>query len=429
MKIYFDVIGCRLNQSEVEALANTFRALGHEIVPEPSTADLAIVNTCAVTVKAAADSRKQLRRAAREGAPRVIATGCWASLYPDEALALPGITDVVDNAGKDEMAINLLDLAEVDLMQLALIREPLPGDRSRTRAFIKVQEGCDSHCTYCLTRLARGRSRSQGLAAIDRDIHAAIAGGAREIVLTGVELGVWGRDFPEPKRLSDLLEHVLSYNTLDRIRLSSIEPWDFDPAILSFWQDSRLCRHLHIPLQSGNDFILKKMGRPLSSEGYLKLLQTIREAIPDVALTTDVITGFPGETEEHFKETLDLVRKVGFAGGHVFTYSPRPGTAAYKMKENMPKSVAKGRNAALREVFDESAGKYREKFLGSTQTVLWETSRPCEDGSWQLSGLTDTYIRVYATAEEDLWNRISSVRIELDRPQRNAVFGEIIVTQ
>ena len=429
MKIYFDVIGCRLNQSEVEALANTFRALGYEIVSEPSTADLAIVNTCAVTVKAAADSRKQLRRAAREGAPRVIATGCWATLYPDEALALPGVTDVVDNAAKDEIPLSLFDLTEADLMKLALIREPLPGDRSRTRAFIKVQEGCDSHCTYCLTRLARGRSRSQGLAVIDRDIHAAMAGGAREIVLTGVELGVWGRDFPEPKRLSDLLEHVLSYNELDRIRLSSIEPWDFDPPILSFWHDPRLCRHLHIPLQSGSDFILRKMGRPLSSDGYLKLIATIREVIPDVALTTDVITGFPGETEEHFKETLDLVHKVGFAGGHVFTYSPRPGTAAYKMKENVSKSVAKGRNATLRKIFDESARKYRKKFIGSRQTVLWETSQQFEDGSWHLSGLTDTYIRIYATADIDLWNRISSVRLEVDHPERNAVSGEIILSQ
>ena len=170
------------------------------------------------------------------------------------------------------------------------------------------------------------------------------------------------------------------------------------------------------------------MGRPLLSDGYLKLIATIREVIPDVALTTDVITGFPGETEEHFKETLDLVHKVGFAGGHVFTYSPRPGTAAYKMKENVSKSVAKGRNATLRKIFDESARKYRKKFIGSIQTVLWETSRQFEDGSWHLSGLTDTYIRIYATADIDLWNRISSVRLEVDHPQRNAVSGEIILS-
>ena len=425
MKIFFDVIGCRLNQSEVEALANVFHALGHEIVAEPSAADVAIVNTCAVTVKAAADSRKQLRKAGREGASQVIATGCWATLYPEEALDLPGVTGVVVNDEKDSMPANLLGLAELDLGQIEMVREPLPGDRSRTRAFIKVQEGCDSHCTYCITRLARGRSRSQNFNQIDRAIGAALKGGTKEIVLTGVELGVWGRDLPEPKGLADLLDHVLAFSGLDRIRLSSIEPWDFDPAILPLWKDSRLCRHLHIPMQSGSDPVLKKMGRPLSSEGYLALVQTIQEAIPGAALTTDVITGFPGETEEQFEETLELVRKIGFAGGHVFTYSPRPGTAAYKMKETTPKSVAKARNATLRKVFTETGRNYRAKYISEVCPVLWESSELLENGMWQLSGLTDNYIRVYATADQDLWNEVSLTRLEKDWPQRNAMAGVI----
>ena len=425
MKIFFDVIGCRLNQSEVEALANVFYALGHEIVAEPSAADVAIVNTCAVTVKAAADSRKQLRKAGREGASQVIATGCWATLYPEEALDLPGVTGVVVNDEKDSLPANLLELAELDLGQIEMVREPLPGDRSRTRAFIKVQEGCDSHCTYCITRLARGRSRSQNFNQIDRAIEAALKGGTKEVVLTGVELGVWGRDLPEPKGLADLLDHVLAFSGLDRIRLSSIEPWDFDPAILPLWKDSRLCRHLHIPMQSGSDPVLKKMGRPLSSEGYLALIQTVREAIPGAALTTDVITGFPGETEEQFEETLELIRKIGFAGGHVFTYSPRPGTAAYKMKETTPKSVAKARNAMLRKVFNETGRNYRAKFIGKLLPVLWESSELLDDGTWQLSGLTDNYIRVYATADQDLWNEVSLTRLEKDWPQRNAMAGVI----
>ena len=425
MKIFFDVIGCRLNQSEVEALANIFRALGHEIVAEPSAADVAIVNTCAVTVKAAADSRKQLRKAGREGAPQVIATGCWATLYPDEALALPGVTGVVVNDEKDGLPASLLGVSEIDFSQLKLTREPLPGDRSRTRAFIKVQEGCDSHCTYCITRLARGRSRSQSLAEIDRAINAALTGGAREIVLTGVELGVWGRDLPGPMCLIDLLEHVLAYSDLDRVRLSSIEPWDFDPAILHLWKDPRLCRHLHIPLQSGSDPVLKMMGRSLSREGYLSLIDTIHGQIPEVALTTDVITGFPGETQEDFEKTLDLIHTVGFAGGHVFTYSPRPGTAAYKRKIEIPKSVAKSRNAAARKAFNETGSTYRDRFIGETFPVLWESSEQVEGGLWQLSGLTDTYIRVYATAERDLWNKVSLTKLEKDWPRRNAMVGVI----
>ena len=406
-------------------MANIFRALGHEIVPEPSLADVAIVNTCAVTVKAAADSRKKLRRAGREGAPRVIATGCWAALYPEEALALPGVTDVADNEDKDTLPFTLLGLSEGNLNGLALVREPLPGDRSRTRAFIKVQEGCDSHCTFCITRLARGRSRSQTLAQIDRAIRAALTGGARDIVLTGVELGVWGRDLPEPMNLTDLIRHTLIFDDLDRIRLSSIEPWDFDPAILPLWKDPRLCRHLHIPLQSGSNPVLKKMGRPLSREGYLSLIKSIQQEIPEVALTTDVITGFPGETEVNFAETLDLVREVGFAGGHVFTYSPRPGTAAYKMKITVPKPVAKERNAALRKVFKETGSRYREQFIGEVHPVLWESSEQVEEGVWQLSGLTDTYIRVYAFAESNLWNRISQVKLTAHHPGRQALKGVI----
>lgn len=425
MKIFFDVIGCRLNQSEVEALANTFRALGHEIVPEPSGADLAIVNTCAVTVKAAADSRKQLRKAGGDCAAQVIATGCWATLYPDEALALPGVTGVVVNDEKDGLPVRLLGLSELELGQLERVREPLPGDRSRTRAFIKVQEGCDSHCTYCMTRLARGQSRSQNLAQIDREIRAALKGHTKEIVLTGVELGVWGRDLPGPMHLTDLLNHVLAYPDLDRVRLSSIEPWDFDPAILPLWKDSRLCRHLHIPLQSGSDTVLKKMGRPLSRDGYLSLIQTIRETIPEAAITTDVITGFPGETEEDFEATLDLIRKIGFAGGHVFTYSPRPGTAAYKMKTTVPKSVAKARNATLRKVFIETGSKYRAQFIGEVCPVLWESSEATGDGLWQLSGLTSNYIRVYAKAERDLWNEITFVRLLKNHPQRQALLGVV----
>ncbi len=294
MKVFFDIIGCRLNQSEVENFANIFRALGHEIVGDPSEADLAIVNTCAVTVKAAADSRKKLRRVARKGAPKVIATGCWATLYPQKALALEGVTGVVVNEEKENLVSKVLGLSPEILSKLDLVREPLPGDRGRTRAFIKVQEGCDHHCTYCLTRIARGKARSRSVNEIERDIQAALTGGAKEIVLTGVQLGGWGRDFTETKDLGGLLERVLSIHGFDRLRLSSIEPWDFNLDLLHFWSDERLCRHLHIPLQSGNDRILKAMGRPISTRKFQELIDCIREEVPEIAITTDMIAGFPG---------------------------------------------------------------------------------------------------------------------------------------
>jgi threonylcarbamoyladenosine tRNA methylthiotransferase MtaB len=425
MNIFFDVVGCRLNQSEVERLANTFRALGHQVVGDPVVADIAIINTCAVTVKAAADSRKKLRRASRLGAKHVIATGCWASLYPEKAMALEGVTQVFLNDDKENIAAILLDLSKEEIAHLELIREPLPGDRGRTRAFIKVQEGCDNHCTYCLTRLARGKSRSMTLETIKRDIHAAIDGGAKEIVLTGVQLGGWGKDFREPKYLSFLIQAILDMDGFERLRLSSIEPWDFNMDMIPLWQDDRLCRHLHIPLQSGDDRILKRMGRPIEKESYKNLITALQTQIPDIAITTDVIAGFPGETNEIFDSSQDFIQEIGFAGGHVFTYSPRPGTAAYKMENQVPIQIAKERNAFLRKIFHQKGIDFRQRFIGKSGKVLWETSEEMPDGPFRLSGLTDNYIRVFATSKENLWNELSSVDFLSHLDKRNALIGEI----
>jgi len=425
MKVFFDIIGCRLNQSEVEGFANIFRALGHEVVGEPSEADLAIVNTCAVTVKAAADSRKKLRRAARQGAPAVIATGCWATLHPKTALGLTGVTDVVTNEEKEDLVAKILSLSPEELSKLNLVRKPLPGDRGRTRAFIKVQEGCNHHCTYCLTRIARGKSRSRPLHEISKDVQAAVAGDAKEIVLTGVQLGGWGRDLPGPKDMSELLANLLSITGYKRLRLSSIEPWDFSMDLLQFWSDDRLCRHLHIPLQSGNDQVLRAMGRPFTTAEYRELIVGIRKELPEIAITTDLIVGFPGETQEDFDTTERFVRSIGFAGGHVFTYSPRPGTAAYKMEGRVPIHTAKERNAILQKTLREIGHEYRDAFIGREKGVLWESNSMNEDGNRRISGLTDNYIRVYAESAVDLWNQITPVRLKEHHHRRNALWGKI----
>jgi len=425
MKIFFDSVGCRLNQSEVERLGNIFRALGHDIVGDASHADLAVVNTCAVTVKAAADSRKKLRRAARKGAGQVIATGCWATLYPDRAMSLEGVTGVIPNDEKDSLVSTVLDIPVEEISKLDLIRIPLPGDRARTRAFIKVQEGCNCHCTYCLTRVARGRSQSRHVEDIRRDVQAALSGDAKEIVLTGVQLGAWGRDFESPKRLDHLIAAVLSMSGVQRVRLSSIEPWDFDPSFLSLWKDKRLCRHLHIPLQSADDRILKAMGRPIRREDYTDLIRAIRKAVPDIAVTTDVIVGFPGETEKAFEATRTFIKRMSFAGGHVFTFSPRPGTAAYTLENRIHVQIAKARNATLRQVFKETGWAYRKRFIGERTEVLWESSDFDQKGTWDLSGLTDNYIRVYAEGERDLWNEITAVDLEDHTSGGHALIGNV----
>ena len=423
MRIFLDVIGCRLNQSEAEAYANHFRAFGHQIVSDPGEADIAIVNTCTVTVKAAADSRKQLRRASREGAPVVIATGCWATLEPEAAQNLPGVTRVFLNQQKDQLVADILNKSPEEIASLTLVRQPIPGERGRTRAFIKAQEGCDNRCTYCLTRFARGPARSVKMSEIHRDIQAAIDGGAMEIVLSGVQLGAWGRDIPEELGLKDLIASVLEKLPIQRVRLSSIEPWEFDLSMLALWQDRRFCRHLHIPLQSGSDQVLRRMGRPITIGAYQRLIEKVRKAIPGVAVTTDVIVGFPGENEHDIESTMQLVEKLGFAGGHVFTYSPRPGTAAYAMDGRVPNKVAKARNAGLRMVFDQTSKAFRHQLINQQVEVLWESSQPDGEGMWRLSGLTDTYVRVFASANTNLWNKVVSVKLVAHHSEKAALIG------
>jgi len=411
MKIYLDTVGCRLNQSEIETYARQFRAAGHELVPDPAEADLTVINTCAVTAAAAADSRKKIRGATRAGSQKVVATGCWATLNPESAQALPGVQQVVLNAVKDELVPRVLQFSPETFDLEPLVRQPVPGGRSRTRAFIKVQDGCDNRCTFCVTTLARGAGRSLPDEAILADIQAALAGGAQEVVLTGVHLGSWGQDFEKPRKLRDLIETVLMEAPIVRLRLSSLEPWDLDDEFFTLWQDQRLARHLHLPLQSGSAATLRRMARKTTPDDFARLVSVAREHIPEVAITTDVIAGFPGESETEFTESLAFVNQMNFAGGHVFTYSARPGTAAARMPDQVPSAIRKERNALLREVFEQSAILYQSRFVGKRLPVLWESSSRVEADRWRISGLTDNYLRVTAQAPRQLWNQITPVQL------------------
>ena len=411
MKIFLDSIGCRLNQSEIEAMALQFRAAGHEIVPMAGEADLAVVNTCTVTAEAASDSRAAIRRAKRLGAKGVVATGCWVTLQPEQAAGLPGVGRIVPNPKKDNLVSDLLGLPQEFFDLEPLARQRLPGLRGRTRAFIKVQDGCDNRCTFCITTVARGAGRSRPIDRVAADVRSALEGGTREIVLTGVHLGSWGRDFEKRGRLADLVAALLAGTEVPRLRLSSLEPWDLDAEFFSLWSDPRLCRHLHLPLQSGSAAVLRRMARKTTPARFSALVSAARAAIPELALTTDVIVGFPGETEAEFAETLDFVRQVDFAGGHVFAYSERPGTAAARMDGQVPHELRKERSAALRALFHQTGLDYRRRFLGRTLPVLWEATDRFSDAGWQMEGLTDNYLRVAATAPEPRWNRVDAVTI------------------
>jgi threonylcarbamoyladenosine tRNA methylthiotransferase MtaB len=417
MKIYLDTIGCRLNQSEIESLARGFRAAGHEIVAAAELAEMAVVNTCAVTNDAVSVSRSKMRQIARAGVDEIIATGCWTTLQPERALELPNVTRVIANDRKDHLVADILNLEPETFDLEPLSRQPLPGLHRRTRAFIKVQDGCNNQCTFCITTLARGEARSRTIRDVIRDVQYSLAGGAKEIVLTGVHLGSWGYDFN--MHLRDLVTAILRETDAPRVRLSSLEPWDLNADFFSLWEDPRLMPHLHLPLQAGSDSTLKRMRRNTTTTSFRALIRSARETIPDAAITTDIIAGFPGETEEEFTQTLDFVNEMNFAGGHVFTYSPRPGTGAAKMKGQIQPEVRKKRNHILRAMLDESAKSYREKFIGRKMSVLWESTSAMGERGWQLEGLTGNYLRVQAFAASPRWNEVDDVYV-------NEVAGDIL---
>lgn len=412
MKIFLDTIGCRLNQAEIELMALQFRAAGHEIAAAVEGADLAVVNTCAVTTDAAADSRRLIRQIARMGVEEIIATGCWTTLQPEQAAALPHVRRAIPNPRKDMLVAETLGLPASAVQPFDLepiVRAPLPGMHHRTRAFIKVQDGCDNHCTFCITTVARGESRSRPLADVLRDIQSARMGGAKEIVLTGVHLGSWGQDLGF--HLRDLATAILRKTDAPRLRLSSLEPWDLDEEFFALWADPRLQPHLHLPLQSGCDSTLKRMARKTDTASFRALVAAARRFIPDVAVTTDLIAGFPGETADEFAAALDFVREMQFAGGHVFTYSPRPGTGAARLRDQVRPEVRKERNHLLRAALDEAEQSYRQKFLGQTLPVLWESVSELGEWGWQMEGWTGNYLRVSAAASSPRWNEVDAVEL------------------
>jgi threonylcarbamoyladenosine tRNA methylthiotransferase MtaB len=409
MKIFLDTIGCRLNQSEIETMARQFRAAGHEIVATPEMAQMAVVNTCAVTTQAASDSRSKIRNIARAGVEQIIPTGCWTTLQPNEAAALPNVLQVVTNDQKEFLVPDALNLPRENFDLEPIDRTPIPGLHRRTRAFIKAQDGCDNKCTFCITTVARGEGRSRALADVIADINAALAGDSKEIVLTGVHLGSWGQEWNF--HLRDLVKAILRETDVQRLRLSSLEPWDLDADFFSLWTDKRLMPHLHLPLQSGSESTLRRMLRKTTPDSFRELVHAARNVMPHAAITTDIIAGFPGETEDEFAETLDFVREIQFTGGHVFSYSARPGTGAARMKGQVKPELRKKRNHILQDAIEESAKIYRERFISQSMSVLWESVTEYGALGWQMEGWTGNYLRVSALSPAPRWNQVDEVKL------------------
>lgn len=410
MKVYFDTIGCRLNQAEIERWAGQFLAQGHELVPDAESADLVVVNTCTVTAAAASDSRGKIRNAARAGA-QVVVTGCWSTLEPLAAEKMENVKMVIPNGEKDDLVAAVLGLPIETFDIEPLKRVILPGIHARTRAFIKVQDGCDNHCTFCATHLARGRARSVDKKRVLQDVLGALNAEGKEIVLTGVNLGAWGLDLDPAEELADLIGFLLKETDVPRIRLSSLESWNLSDRFLQLWENPRMCPHFHLPLQSGSPSVLKRMARRTTPEEFRRLVTAAQQIVPDFAITTDVIAGFPGETDAEFNETLEFIRSLRFAGGHVFPFSSRPGTPAARIPGHLDKSILKSRAKILRDEFAVQAEAFGKAAVGSEKQVLWESSKRNDDGTCRMHGLTGNYLTLCADFPEPRRNRIDTVRI------------------
>ncbi|MBN1953445.1 MAG: tRNA (N(6)-L-threonylcarbamoyladenosine(37)-C(2))-methylthiotransferase MtaB [Anaerolineae bacterium] len=418
-RVYLHSLGCRLNRSETESFARHLAAAGQILVGDPAQADLCVVNTCAVTASAEKKGRRLLRSLRRANPVlRIAVVGCAATLHAGKLGQLPGVKWVIPNDEKERVVdILLYDLSPDTTFPLPAGGQDL-GAFLHTRAFVKVQDGCDNRCAYCIVPLLRGPSRSRSSAEVVAEVRQRVAEGYREVVLTGVNLGAYGRERGIERGLAGLVEAILAQTRLPRLRLSSLEPWDLAERDLELWSDPRLCRQLHLPLQSGCDATLRRMGRRNDTGQYAQLAAAARAAIPGLALTTDLIVGFPGEDEADFAASQAFVAQIGFARLHVFPFSARPGTRAAQMDDQVPVPMRQERARRMRELGERLAARFRQQHVGQEIDVLWERG---QNGRWR--GWTDNYLPVTVALQADLHNRITRTRMV--GTANNVLIGEI----
>lgn len=429
MRIRLETLGCRLNTAECEQLGRQFAAVGCQVVGDGEPFDACVINTCAVTGIAARKSRQLVRRLQHERPDAFfVVTGCYAELEPQRAADL-GAAMIIGNSDKDR----LVERVTAHLVPVATATPTVPPGR-RTRAFVKVQDGCDNACTFCVVRVARGRARSRPLDAVLAEVRGLIERGYREVVLTGVHLGAYGHDRGERRGLFQLVQRLLTETDVTRLRLSSLEPWDLDADFFDLWQDRRLARSLHLPLQSGCAATLRRMGRRTTPAAYAALVAEARQRIPDLAVTTDVMVGFPGESEAEFEASRAFIAAQAFAHLHVFRFSPRPHTPAAHMPDPVPAAVAAERSQRLHALGNEMERAFRRRFVGRTLDVLWESGAPTA-GGWRWSGLTENGLRVVThldpaaadLAGTGLRNLITPTRLTAEGA--DGLHGEVIMPE
>lgn len=403
MQIHLKTLGCRLNEAELETWAQAFQAQGHAITNDISTAQLVIINSCAVTQDAARKSRQLIRRIHRENPKaKLVVSGCYATLNADEAQALLGVDLVVSNKDKAQLVEKALTELTFDTMP-AMATQPAEialFTRGRQRAFVKVQDGCRYRCTFCIVTVARGEEVSRAIADVIEEINILYAQGINEVILTGVHLGGYGSDNGE--NIVTLIQAILEKTQIPRLRLGSLEPWELNDDFFELFKNSRLMPHLHLPLQSGSDTVLRRMARRCKTEEYAQMLERLRSQIPHFNITTDIIVGFPNETEEEWHESFEFIKRCGFGHIHIFTYSPREGTKAATLPNPVPHEIKKQRSEQLHRLAEEMKHEFYQQNEGQTFDVLWEGQREAlENGKVRIFGYTPNYLRVSCEIPEN----------------------------
>lgn len=389
-------LGCRTNQYESQAYQSQLEEMGFLPANEGETADICIVNTCTVTESADSHSRHEIRQLARQNPnSKLIVTGCLAERQPDEIQRIEGVSAVVPNQHKESLVSVLFPEAEIPEFSIKHFD-------AHTRAFVKVQDGCNSFCTYCIIPYVRGRSRSRSIADVVREVEGLIANGYKEVVLTGINIGDFDGNEPDKQghRLVDLVRAVDQIEGLERLRISSIDPDEVDADLMdAVIHGKKTCHSMHVVLQAGSNVILKRMNRKYTRQIFLETVDRLKAADPDFTFTTDVIVGFPGETDADFLETLEVMREVKFAKVHMFPYSERPRTRAALFPNKVPPDVIKKRKQEILRTSEEIAHQLRERFVGRTMKVLTESRDPHRPG--EISGHTENFLNVWI-ADENL---------------------------
>jgi threonylcarbamoyladenosine tRNA methylthiotransferase MtaB len=417
MKIHLKALGCRLNEAELEQWSRDFTGHGHRIVKDAREADVVVLNTCAVTTEATKKSRKLMNRLHRENPQsKLVVSGCYATLEEAEVANRLGVDLVVNNQDKENLPAKVMQEFSANTMPL-IAMEPEESSlflRGKQRAFIKIQDGCRYRCTFCIVTVARGEERSRQLADIVDEVNLLYQQGIQEIVLTGVHVGGYGSDIESS--LLQLVKSLLAETDMPRIRFASVEPWDLPEVFFSLFENSRLMPHMHLPLQSGADSVLRRMSRRCKITDFTSLVRQARDVIPHFNVTTDIIVGFPGETDQEWQQTLDAIETIGFGHIHIFSYSPREGTKASRLANPVLDEIKKARSLELHTLADQLKQELLKQQVDLKVDVLWETPKSIElqqTSKIRYEGYTPNFCRVETYVDKSvlLESRIKSTQL------------------